>query len=162
MRRVIHALLVWVMVIAMPLQGLAATAMGRCGPAHPAGGAAHAHAHAHAAVQAPAQVSRAGHDDHHAPLGDAHHDHATAAAVDVPHASAHPAFERPGEAGDSSHASPHVCSICASCCTAFPLPARFVMLGVSRPAHAVQASPVVPVASPALDGLDRPPRTDLA
>ena len=34
MRRIVRAFLVWVMVIAMPVQGMAASAMLVCGPSH--------------------------------------------------------------------------------------------------------------------------------
>lgn len=135
MTRVVRALLVWVMVIAMPLQGLAASAMLLCGPGHDRAGLTHE-------VQA--------------------HDHGHGHGGDPAHAEVSADPDADSAEGRSPHHGQHTCSVCASCCAAFALPAAFVLPGVASLAQAVHASLDAPVASPPLDGLDRPPRTDLA
>lgn len=155
MHRVVRAFLVWVMVIAMPVQGMAASVMLFCGPSHermmqglmadgPGVGSS--------------RVAEAGHADSAADHG--LHAHA---------APAHPGADNAGAGSDadgltslSPHSGKFTCSACAACCSALALPAGFVLPPPSSPEHLVPMSPVEPVASHQPDGLDRPPRTVLA
>jgi len=156
MSRAARAFLVWVMVIAMPMQGLAASAMLFCGPSHERmmrGLAIDAPAPAHAA---PGHASRQGHD--HAAPGHAHAMPGDAAAG---HFAAH------GDDGDDGGGlSPHLgkfsCSACAACCAMLALPASFSPPGVVAAAHPMPASSSAAVPSLPPDGLERPPRAILA
>ena len=155
MNRVVRAFLVWVMVIAMPVQGMAASAMLFCGPSHErmmqglmvdGSGMASSQAAAH------------WHEDSAADHGA--HEHA---------APEHPGTDSSGEATDTDgttglfpHSGKFTCSACAACCSALALPASFVLPVPSSPEHLAPMSPVEPVAPHQPDGLDRPPRTVLA
>lgn len=159
MQRVVRTVLVWVLAIAMPLQGLAASAMLSCGPSHarmlqglvsaaPAPGhAAHGGQAAHAGRDAAAAVHGA-------------HAHAHADSADSVAATA----QADGDAGHhpSPHHGKHSCSACAACCTALALPARFALLEVTRAVHAVRTALDAPVVSHQPETLDRPPRPHLA
>lgn len=142
------------MVIAMPLQGMAASAMLFCGPSHqrmlqalvlelPAAAAGHVHGHAHGA-------SAAAHGVHM--HGDAHGPHASPSLQSA---------EADGAHGLMPHHGKFSCSACAACCSVLALPAPFALPEASRPVHAVQMAPVAPITSHQPDGLDRPPRTVL-
>ena len=144
MRLLVRVLLVWLMVLALPVQGFAAAAMQHCAPMQQrqaVAGAVNEHAHHESiAVEVPGSAADA----------DAHgHDHAhQPAAGDI-------------AAGDPTTAD-HQCSVCAACCLALALPASAVKL----PSVLIDA-PFSRTASPALPsfvppGLERPPRTHLA
>lgn len=173
MRALVRLVAVWLVVLALPLQGWAAATMLHCGsghaPGHPsshsgsrgagdrgghavhhhaAGHGAHAVQHAHAAHDPhdPHDLNHAGgsHDEHRA-----QHSHAAAGAA--------------GELGMDDHAAAaHKCSACAACCLGVGLPAstpRLDVIAASQP-------PVACVAEPALSyiasGPERPPRSFLA
>lgn len=155
MNRVVRAFLVWVMVIAMPVQGMAASAMLFCG-------ASHERMMQGLVLDAPA--SAPGHS------GDAAHEVAAMDHGDHEHAgSGAPVASEPDMAADGDgmgslfpHHGKFSCSACAACCTALALPASFELPQAVRTAHALRSSPVAPVASHQPDGLDRPPRAVLA
>lgn len=143
MQRVLRFLLVWFLVVAMPLKGVAAVAMLACGPAH---------AHGHSAVQAPAD-----HADHAAGHGFADH------AGTTHHHAAHAAPAQGGDDGaDALSKLIHKCSACAACGAGAALPAQ--------PPHfaAPEAEPTAFTPLPlsavrfVTDGPDRPPRPFLA
>jgi hypothetical protein len=156
MHRVVRALLVWVMVIAMPVQGMAASAMLFCGPSHERmmqglvlDASASAPSHAGDAMHQMAVMDHGG-----------HHEHAGSGA---------PVASEPtvGADGDGMgtlfpHHGKFSCSACAACCIALALPASFELPEAVRTAHALRSSPVAPVTSHQPDGLDRPPRAVLA
>lgn len=158
MHRALRVLLVWVMAIAIPVQGLAAAAMLSCGPSHArmmqgllhgAQAAAPGHGHGHG----PALSTAADHG--------AHHGHA------APHQAApSPAAEPAPTADAAGSAAPQAdafsCSACAACCAMLALPAGSVQPQAVVPAHPERDALVVPVASPPPDGLDRPPRATRA
>jgi hypothetical protein len=143
------------MVIAMPMQGMAASAMLFCGPSHErmmqglvfdASASATVHA-GHAMHEMAAKY----HGDHeHASIG-------------APVAS-DPAMDADGDgAGNlSQHHGKFTCSACAACCIALALPARFELPDALRTAQVLRSSLVAPVASHQPDRLDRPPRAVLA
>jgi hypothetical protein len=155
MNRVVRAFIAWVLVIAMPAQGMAASAMLFCGPSHErmmqvlvlnAPGPLHAHA-GHAMHPVPAMD----HGEHHAHAG-------SAASV-----ASDPTVGADGDGTGSlfPHHGTFSCSVCAACCTALALPARFELPQDVHSARALRLSPVPPVASHAPDRLERPPRACL-
>ena len=137
----------WLLVLALPLQGCAAATMAACGAAHHGavrvahGGHEHAsHAHAADAIDASASI-----------------DHAAAAHAVAPHDGS--------TAG--SHATEHAqglgkCSACAACCTVAFLPTAVIAFNTPQ-AGAVLAT-VEPAARVGFftDGPERPPRSFLA
>lgn len=133
--------LAWALVIAMPVQGMAASVMLFCGPSHERMLQGPAPA---ALAQAPGHAHHPLHDDgvtahgHHHDAGDA------AAPGPMPH-----------------HGDPG-CSVCAACCSMPLLPAQFAPPPVVGPAHPVGLSPAGPITSHQPERLDRPPRTVLA
>lgn len=136
--------LMWLLLLALPLQGVAAATMLGCGPNHhrntEGAGAAGVHQHQHA-----------GHDGHSHDLP----------ASDVESAAADVA----GDPGTSSHAldkgAKSKCSVCAACCIGAALPAAALLFArfdtVESPAALTPASHV----GFFTDGPDRPPRISL-
>lgn len=144
MHRAARAILVWVMVLAMPLQGWAASMMLYCGPGHHTNGASHGsqqHAeHAHA------------------------HDHAHAMDGQPP---AHVHADGDSDSGsDDSCLSKHPAkgsrSACAACCAALAWPANVVPLAPAGPGGVAPVERVQPLASHLPETPDRPPRSTLA
>lgn len=138
----------WLIALALPIQGVAAATMLHCGatPAQQPASAHEGHSHHHQhGSHAYGGASAAAHDEgghHHAdpsPVDDA------ASAVSHHHAG-----------GKSS------CSACASCCSAAALPAMPIVLASQTPAEPVFAIPRLPVVVFLTDGPERPPRTILA
>lgn len=154
MGRVLHALLVWVMAVAMPLQAMAASAMTSCGTGHGRtmqGPAPDARAAASAQASGPAHEAAPG---RHGP-------HAQALAGPV--ASETAADAQAGGADDvSAHRGMAGCSACAACCPAPALPASAALPEVLRPEPPAQTPLSAPVPSHDADRLERPPRASLA
>ena len=161
MRRAVRAFFVWVMVVAMPLQGMAASAMGSCGPSH---ARIMQGLMAGAPLAASLEAAEAGHgtfaSDHGA------HQHATPAhpVGDEPCAGTHTGSRAAadGLSGQVLHHGDFSCSACAACCPALALPASLVLPEPSGPEPLVQVAPIEPVASHQPDGPERPPRTIFA
>lgn len=135
MRVFLRRLLCWLVVLAIPAQGIAAARMQHCAAGH----------------ERPRAVRAADHDPaaHHAHHGAAQGAHAPLAAPDG-HAPA----------ADGDHAVPDGtgCSACAACCAGMGLPAAEVKLSVPVPeayAADLRAGAVPPFLT---GGLDRPPR----
>ncbi len=163
----IRTLLIWLLVLALPAQGVAAATMAFCGPNHHgAGPAAHSpranaeHAHHGSAAQENRMHHGVSHDEHHG----AHH---------VVHAGAHHVGAAQADEGASSvqltkapanlkQADSQKCSACASCCSAaaFPTSAPSVVTpDFSATVFAIVEPSVDPFATA---GPDRPPRIFLA
>jgi hypothetical protein len=145
MRWIARVLLVWLVVLALPVQGLAAATLMHCMPAHDGHHAEHAdHAAASgtASASASASVLSPG-----AAEGEAH-----------VHAHDHPAQAADAEAG-APPGGEHACSVCAACCLALALPATVARLPALPidPTFWPEAAPALPSFVPA--GLDRPPRS---
>jgi hypothetical protein len=148
-RSLIRTLCVWLLVLAVPAQNVAAATMAYCGTKHHAGAAP-------ALVQHAAPTQHAHHGSNAAVNAHAHHD--MAAHGDV------------GEAASADDATPaktsgigqHACSACASCCSAGAI--FDTVLAVPTPIVAPMVfSAVVPSVDPfATAGPDRPPRPVLA
>ena len=143
MRLSLRSLLIWLMVLAMPVQAVAAASMQHCGAAHRL-----------------MQVgSTAAAPDGHDPVHES-----------VPHQHADTGLDRETSAGDPSVeglnpaalGDDYTCSACANCCSAVALPSSLVRLPApSIEAHAA-ALPATDVVSFMSGGIDRPPRTFLA
>lgn len=141
----IKTLLIWMLVLAIPAQGVAAAGMAFCGPHHHGGGAA-------AQMQPGAPATHAHHDG----AAEAQHDHPHAAAQVDKVSSASAAFDKASDAGK------HKCSACASCCSAGAILSS--VLAVVSPLF---APTVITAVAPsvdmfAADGPERPPRIVLA
>jgi len=155
MNRAVRALLVWVMVIAMPVQGMAASAMLFCGASHE---------RMMQGLVLDASASALGH------AGNAMHELVAVDHGDHEYAGAGaPVASEPDMASDGDGMSslfPHhgkfSCSACAACCDALAVPASFELPQAVRTAHALRPLPIAPVSSHQPDGLDRPPRAALA
>lgn len=140
MRLVVRCLLIWLVALAVPLQGMAAASLRHCMPAHErmqGAGTVHAEGHSHAA-----------HSHHHHPGDQAASSGSTA----------HDAG--PHQAADSFKAGK--CSACAACCVALGLPADAVQVPVVPAGGFVARLRVAASPSFVPGGLDRPPRTHLA
>lgn len=142
----IRTLLIWLLVLAVPAQGLAAATMAFCGPNHHGGDSASTASqlgsnpaeHAHHGDAAPAPELEAS-----APADEAGADDASAISK-------------------ASHAAQQKCSACASCCSLGAMLTTVPVIPVADSAPMVFAA-VVPTVDPfAADGPDRPPRNVLA
>ena len=134
----LRALLIWMLVLAVPVQAAAAASMALCGTGHH--GAA-------AAVQAPAM----------------HHADRQAASADHSHlAPDHHAAAAGDDRSQPTPAEGHKCSVCASCCSVSAI--SQMTLTVPEPAVvATVCCAVITTVDPfAADGPDRPPRPVLA
>lgn len=134
-----RSLLLWLLALALPMQGLAAAARMHCAGQAVVNEAASARHHA----------------DHH------HQDHANAAHQGHLDADAmgHDAASHDG--ADSPRAG-HSCSACAACHAPVGLPAAVVVLPAPPMGGFAAATGVDPGASHVPAGLDRPPRTTQA
>ena len=141
----IRALLIWLLVLAVPAQGAAAATMALCGPNHHSAGAA--------AQMQPAAPAGHAHQDGAATQG---HEHPQAAAVADKESAVSAAAAKIGDA------SKQKCSACASCCSVGAILSS--VLAVPAPVFTPTVfSTVVPsVDTFAADGPDRPPRFVLA
>jgi hypothetical protein len=138
---IVRTLVLCLLALALPLQGLAAATMLHCGPSHHARMASAPAAHDHAAHGHGAVAGAHGHDG--------------SAAVDV----ANP--QTPNYLGDSSLAKAK-CSACASCCSAIALPASIAEISVVQQ-HASRFPPLSAQVEPVVtDSPERPPRSFLA
>ena len=154
MRRIVRVLLLWVMVIAMPVQGMAASAMLFCG-------ASHERMIQGLGIEVPAAASGPVHDHAHGgPVAD-HGVHPHADSNGLAASLASQSGDAEGAPGFVPHHGKFSCSACAACCSVLALPAVFVLPEASGPVHHLHMAPVAPMASHQPDGLDRPPRTVL-
>lgn len=135
MRTWMRLLFVWLVTVALPLQGVAGVTMAHCGASHERMDAA----------MPGASQAVAGHDHHgvhvHGPDDPSH---------------VHPPAPAPKHDADLAQ---YKCSSCASCCAGSALPASGPRLPEERAAPAVFVEPRVTVVAFATDGPDRPPRT---
>ena len=139
----------WMLVLAVPAQGLAAATMLHCGTGH-----------RHAPVSKAMAAEHAAHG--HA----GHFEHVGAAAADaLPGHGAADTASAADEASDLhkiSKQAKHKCSACASCCSGFALISTPALLPVSDLVTTVVAMAQAWAASVVIDGPERPPRSFLA
>jgi hypothetical protein len=147
MRRLFKILLMLVINLAMPLQGMAAATLFHC-EVPPAGAASAAGALDHS------QLRQAGHqhvhdvDGLHGRAASDHHDAAGPAAGD--------------DAADGAQTPASKCSACGSCCTGAALPSAPIVLAAPEFALAFD-TPVASRSAPFVThGPERPPRLFLA
>jgi hypothetical protein len=146
MSSIVRTLVLCLLALALPLQGLAAATMLHCGPSHHARIVSASAAHDHAAHGHGAARGAHSHDDRAAD---------GSAAVDA----ANP--QTPNYLGDSSLAKAK-CSACASCCSAVALPASIAEIPVVQQ-HASRFPPLSAQVEPVVtDSPERPPRSFLA
>lgn len=148
MKPILRTVLLWVMVFAMPVQGMAASLMTFCGPSHTRmmqgveadhAGKSSAHAHDHG-EQHPSSV--------HAALGDGDGSDRDSTFHDG--------------GGLVSVLGQFSCSACAACCSVMGFPANMQFPRQPEFVQAIPSPSIVPVQSHLPDGLDRPPREILA
>ena len=144
----IRALLIWLLVLAVPAQGAAAATMAFCGPNHHGGGAA-----AQMQVAAPAKHA------HHGGDVASEHEHPQATAVADEASSVSTAADASAKVSD---ASKHKCSVCASCCSVGAILSSVLAVPAPVVAATVFSAVVPSVDTFAADGPDRPPRMLLA
>jgi hypothetical protein len=135
-----RTLLVWLLTLSMPLQGVAAASMAFCPAGH------------HAAVAAAAPVHGAAGHAHHASEADAAH-HIAWTGAETPELAAQAAPET-----DDSHS----CTLCSSCCSTGALVSSVPALPDTEATATPFASVAVNVDPFVADGPDRPPRPLLA
>ena len=150
----IRALLIWLLVLAIPAQGAAAATMALCGPNHHSGGAS-------AQMQATAPAS---HAHHNGAVASAHeHLQATAAADENSPASSVSSTSAAAVAvAKVSDVSKHKCSVCASCCSVGAILSSVLAVPAPIFTPTVFCAVVPSVDTFAADGPDRPPRMVLA
>lgn len=148
--RLVRSVLMWLLAVALPIQGASAVTMLACGPVHSS-----------VAAAVSGVMPAAADHDHAAHLLDIAADHA-APAEEASSAANGYGEVGPGTAQSLHKASKGKCSACASCCSAAFLPTEVV--AVRLPAATQFVSPLLPawVAVFQTDGPDRPPRLILA
>jgi hypothetical protein len=146
MLRALRIAVMWLLALALPLQGYAAATMLHCGASH------HRVAGAHAHDDAASRHDHAGH----------HHDGNSTAASDASTAALHLHHHGSDGAGEFDKLSKHKCSLCASCCTSAVLPSSAVTFSTDSPVALVSPCLSRTVAAFFTDGPERPPRSLLA
>jgi hypothetical protein len=144
MWRGVRLAVMWLVALALPLQGLAAATMLSCGPGH----------HRMAAAQ---PVSAPAHDR-------GAHDHASAShAHDADqHEAATDPKDRDGTAAGEMHQlAKFKCSACAACCSATALPSSVITFDPQQHAADFDALPFAPSVQFQTGGPERPPRSSL-
>lgn len=144
MRFWLRTLTVWLLALALPVQAIAVAGMAHCGPSHQRMHVVQADAQAH---------SHAGHEKA-AGGGEHHHHHDAAATATTVHDLA--------QADNITDLGAYKCSACASCCAGFALPSAMPKLVAPEFVPTVFAAVELRVDRFAADGLERPPRIDLA
>lgn len=140
----VRTLLIWLLALALPAQGVIAATMVFCGPNH------HDRASA-VAVTHPA-------DAVHQPHDSAAHSHDAIADAQAETT----ASDETATADKFTQTAMHKCSVCASCCSAAAIHDTVPKLPVLEPMAADFAA-LAPAVEPfAADGPDRPPRRLLA
>ncbi len=152
MRSLLRSLFVWLMVLALPLQGLAGTAMQHCAKA--------AQQSEHRSTAEAVQFSDVPVQPHGVTGHDHGHGHGHGHAQDPGTDFSSPAAAAPvaAHAADGDH---H-CSACAACCTAVGLPTWTSPLDALTATSTAPSLPRLAVDSFVPAGLDRPPRSGCA
>ena len=136
----VRALLIWLLVLAIPAQGAAAAIMVPCGPNHHTGGAA----------QSAVSATASSHAHHGGALHAQEFDLRGAAAAVI--ADDATATAKPGPGAKQT------CNACASCCSLNAMLTWVPVVLATDSAPAVFDAVVPTVNAFAADGSDRPPR----
>jgi hypothetical protein len=142
-----RTLFIWLLVLAVPVQGAAAATMAFCGASHHGGGAS-------AATQANASAVHA-----HVGGGEADHQHTRAVALADEDSAASADSAASTAAG---HAGQQKCSACASCCSLGAILSSVLAVAVPVFSPTVFSTLEPSVELFAAEGPDRPPRIALA
>lgn len=143
MRSRFRTALMWLLLLALPLQGFAAATMINCGPNH--------HRMASAAMAAtPDAHEHAASGQHHHPM-DAASDHHDAASNDSDAPSVH----------HLDKLMKFKCSACAACCMGAAMPTADVAFKAFPPAMTPDSLVLTSHVGFVTDGPDRPPRLSL-
>ena len=160
MKRLLRTVLIWLVALAIPAQGMAAVAMLHCGPGHHPAQKAGATATLLPEV-AHAEHAAHGHVGHRVQGSDA----ATSAAasadvqgVSAAATAADTAADSASDADPSTQAPNQKCSACAACCAGLALPSAVALLPTLDPVREVTVLSPSWTAGVAVDGLERPPR----
>jgi len=156
MGQLLTTVLIWLLALAVPAQGMAAANMLHCGPGH------HGEQAAQRGVQS---ISNDAQPEGHSAHGPARHFAQEAKVVSEidPNATPLDATDttQPGKVDDPAKvakATYKKCSACASCCAALALPSKAVMPPTIDPAREVTAVSPPLAASVVIDEPERPPR----
>ena len=139
----VKTLLIWLLVLALPAQGIAAAAMTFCGSGH------HGVASVHVAMSAASE---------HLHRGDSLSVHRSDSGDFVAAAT----IEAASATEKASQAAQQKCSACASCCSLGAMLSTVPVIASFDPAPTVFTTVVPTVDAVATDGPDRPPRIALA
>ena len=143
-----RTLLIWSLLLAVPVQGMAAATMAVCGPSH----------HASAASAQPGHGASGVHAHHSGDAPSAQHHHGATPQAETADAAPAGAAATP----PLTQADDQKCSACASCCSFSAVPSAAIDVPVPA-ISPTRFSAVVPrIDAFAADGPDRPPRTVLA
>lgn len=147
----IRAVMMWLLLAALPVQSWAVATMVHCGPLH--------HRMALPAVEAAAGTQHGHSRQHHGPAGhehgSPHHDMAAEAGrADAPQADADPQ--------SSLSMGKFKCSACATCCLGMALPSTVLSFDASVSSDTVETGMPQGHAVFVTAGIERPPRTFLA
>jgi hypothetical protein len=152
----LRAAVVWVLLLALPTQGIAAATMLSCGSVQGARGseARPASPTAHADAPASAHHAQPGHHDH------SRHQHAPAAAHEHPQASTDQDPPQASLAGSLEQPADSKCSVCAICSNA-----AVVSTALALPPRSESPAPIATAPESHIsfltDGPRRPPRPSL-
>ncbi len=144
----IRALLIWLLVLAVPAQGAAAATMAFCGSSHHGAGAS-----GQVLPAEPAQHA------HHGGMPGTAHQHPELAALADGHSSLVTPSAASTDAGGAVHQK---CSACASCCSVSAILSSVLAVPAPLFTPTVFSAVVPTVDTLAADGPDRPPRIVLA
>lgn len=142
MTRWFRLVLMCLLAVALPLQGVAAATMISCGLGQHDHASAHMTAHGHAATER--------HHDGEAVTSAHAHESGTALAADADDS----------HSGNSSHSkgSLHKCSACASCCVGAAVPSQAVSFATVKLTDIFAPLAARSVPAYVAEGLERPPR----
>src|SRR4029450_13143695 len=140
MRRTLITALTWLLIAAVPVRAMAASAMVHC--AHEHAGSAQSHA------------ASASHEE----VGGLAHLHDPAEGGAIQHSHSHSKVVNSDKSDLANFAN---CSACASCCVGAALPVTTRLVVVPPPRHSPMLSPFAPVLDIFVPGPERPPRFSL-
>ena len=155
MSTTLHRVLVYLLLLAIPLQGLAAASMAGCAPDH------HDHGGwANTAVTAAANTATLAHPQrgHTHQVDTVHPHHAAASVVDVALEAMSDVDADADAVMDADIAASATCSACASCCVSVALPTAAFEFAFEPPAAAAHARLPTVMVGFVTGGPQRPPR----
>ena len=162
MRSWLKPLLIWLLVLALPVQATAAASMVLCGTAHLAGASARvaqSQSHADAGHVHPGENLHPGHNLAHGTVHTVQAQH-LAQVSDEPAADVSAVAQ--ADAGQLTHGDTHKCSACASCCAGGAMISATPQLLLPDSCATEFLAVVQAIEAVAAAGPDRPPRNILA